>query len=86
MASTFTIAKASDRFPVGTTVSVYREGQILHGELSAPRGAAALATAIVAAGGSLTFTGLPEGERLIAYALVSGGHRIIRFRTTQGPF
>jgi hypothetical protein len=64
----------SDRFPIGTVVSVYpKRNRIFGGK---PAGTA-ITSATVAADGSLTFTGLTEGEPLILWAEVGGEHRYL---------
>lgn len=72
------VLNANDRFPAGTTVSAYTS---LPGALP-PHGVppgAVVTTAVVAAGGSLTFTGLTAGARYWAYAQVSGDDRVVGF-------
>jgi hypothetical protein len=69
--------KRSDRYPVGTSVSAYPANSRIFGgppEQTPP----ALATAVVAADGSLTLTALTEGTPLALYALVAGEHRYLR--------
>lgn len=83
--------RVSDRFPVGTSVGLYPELARINDH--APSGAA-LSTATVIAPGTLTFDGLSEGGRYVAYALVSGTHRYVRFNVSNeipqppqyGPF
>jgi len=71
--STLTI-KRSDRYPVGTVVSAYpKSSRVYSGK---PAGTA-LATATVAADGSLTFTGLNEREPLVLWAEVAGESRYL---------
>jgi hypothetical protein len=70
--------RASDRFPVGTTVNIYRALQAVLG--AGPSGAP-LASGVVAADGSLTLTDLPDASELVAYALVDGRHNYVRLKT-----
>jgi hypothetical protein len=82
-----TTLNRSDLFPVGTQVAAYKRVGIPEGS---PRGGAPVATATVAADGSLTFTGLEEPSWTIgryvphaAYALVNGEHRWLWFRARR---
>lgn len=67
-------------FPSGTTIKCYAaplpEGAPLKG---VPAGVAA-AEAVVAANGSLTFTGLTEGSRYVAYSSVGSVDRYVFFQ------
>jgi hypothetical protein len=72
--TTLKVTNRSDRFPVGTSVSAYpKSARVYSGK---PAGVA-LATATVAADGSLTFTGLNEREPLVLWAEVGGESRYL---------
>lgn len=77
------VLRANDRFPAATSVSVYP----LTPGTSVPSGAAppgaAVATAVVAADGSLTVPGLTAEQRFFAYAQVSSEHRYVQFSTME---
>jgi hypothetical protein len=81
MATTFTIASAADKFPVGTTVSVYPANSVRPGSAHTPAGVAAITSAVVAANGSLAFSGLPDRTPLVAHANVGGVDRVIGINT-----
>jgi hypothetical protein len=67
--ATFTFGRGHP-FPAGTTVSAYEDlGQKHEGE---PHGVAATSSGVVAADGSLSISGLTEGKRYWAAALVGG--------------
>ncbi|WCB94499.1 hypothetical protein DSM104299_03236 [Baekduia alba] len=68
----------SDRFPVGTSVGIYPVAQKNPGV--APQGSA-VQTASVAADGTLTFVGLPDGTAYTAYATVNSVVVYVDFRT-----
>lgn len=70
--STF-VLKSAEKFPVGTTVSLYPISARNRSEpkLGPPVGAA-VTTAVVAADGSLTFVGLQPGVGYLAYAATFG--------------
>lgn len=75
---------ATDKFPAGQSVSAYAmPGQLPPADgLALPGWAgAALATATVAADGSLTFGGLADGASFVAYASVSSTNRYVMFST-----
>lgn len=82
---TFPAGSIETTFPIGTTVTVY-EAQCRHPEGRAPitgSGGGPLTSAVVDAQG-LTFTGL-EAKPYVAYALVGGAHRYMRFRAGSPP-
>jgi hypothetical protein len=64
-------------FPVGTTVAVHPP--VDGGRLDSPPLTSPVTSAAVTAGG-LTFTGLTDDTDYMAYAMVSGKHRYVRFR------
>lgn len=68
----------SDRFPVGTSVGIFPVAQKNPGV--APQGSA-VQTASVAADGTLTFVGLPDGTAYTAYATVNSVVVYVDFRT-----
>lgn len=76
MATSSTI-KAHDRFPVGTTVNVY-EVPFGRGPLTGTPTGAVVTSAVVGSTG-VTFTGLTEGKRYAAHALVDGQNRWVQF-------
>jgi len=71
-----------DRFPVGQTVQVYLAAP--YGDLppSGVPGGTLITSAVVAANGNVTFTGLLDNTSYYAYAQVSGVNIYVRFRTT----
>ena len=72
--ATLKVTNRSDRFPIGTSVGAYpKRSRIFGGKPSGP----ALATATVAADGTLTFTGLNETEPLVLWAEVAGEPRYL---------
>jgi hypothetical protein len=77
MATTITLR--NERFPQGTSVSVYPYGARL--DARAPSGQKVAGPASVGADQTLTFTGLPDKTHLSAYALVNGEHRYVSFFT-----
>jgi hypothetical protein len=84
--ATQVLNSVADIFPVGTTVGAY--ARRTHAEFSGPSAApstAAITTAVVASNGSLTFNnaGIVQGGEYVAYALVSGQHRYLRFTVTS---
>lgn len=79
MAPTTLKVKRSDRFPVGTEVGAYPKRNRIYG--GKPSGTP-LATATVAADGSLTFAGVNEREPLVLWAEVGGEHRYLG---SEGP-
>ena len=81
MPTTFTITSCADKFPVGTTVSVYAGNTLRTGNAHKPAGVTAITSAVVAANGSLAFSGLPDRTRLVAHAQVAGQDRVIAFTT-----
>jgi hypothetical protein len=72
------IVLRSDRFPVGTSVGLYPVSQKTPGVAPA---AAAVQTATVAADGTLTFVGLPDGTPYTTYATVGGVVTYVDART-----
>ncbi len=66
---------AAQRYPAGTTVSVYPRLQ--RAANGPPSGAAV--TSAVATATSVTFTVLTGGVKYVAYALVGGEHRYVEF-------
>lgn len=75
------VLHANDRFPASTSVAAYA---ITPG-VPVPSGVApsgtAVATATVAADGTLTYNDLAASSRFYAYASVSGDHRYVQFST-----
>lgn len=68
-------------FPSGNTVDAYLAWKLVPTPpKGAPTGTPA-ASAIAAANGSVTFTGLAAGESYYAYSLVGSEHRYVRFTT-----
>ena len=65
------VRNIADRFPVGTSVSIYKRTQ-RHGIWEET--GAALATATVASDGSLTFNNVPDDNA--GYVMVAGGTRV----------
>lgn len=85
MATSITLGPSA-KFPVGTTVSAYKQSNF--GPSSVPPGGnpplgSADASAVVAADGTVTLTGLATETAYFAYALVSGEHRYVRFLTAD---
>lgn len=77
-----TLTRLDDRFPAGTVVTVHPRGaKPPAGQPPGPPGAASLASATVAADGSLSLTGLPDRGYLTAYALVGGRYTFVDFST-----
>jgi hypothetical protein len=75
-----TLENVAHDFPAGTTVSVYPS--LMHAHGRPPMGVqSAVTSAVVAASGSLTLTGLAIDTEYVAYALVAGAHRYRRLRT-----
>ena len=75
------LAGMDDRYPVGTSVSLDKRSQ--QSTPAHPPQGTAVATAVVAADGSLTFTNVPDdGAGYVAYAQVSG--RNVSVRTGKG--
>lgn len=76
----------SDLYPDGTSVSAYPVTNWKGGEPNlrlGPVGAASSTQTM--SGGQLTFTGLVDGARYVAYALVSGKHTYVRFLLSPVP-
>jgi hypothetical protein len=73
---------AGGLFPTGTAAAVYRPWQKLLGR--EPSGQP-VAFGTVAEDGSLTFTGLLDGQQYTAYAVVDGRPRYIDFGTDLAP-
>lgn len=85
MATTHTLS-CGDRFPDGTTVSVYAAPMMPSGPPSGTPVASGVMTTGQAPGWpwpetSVTFTGLQHGSPYHAYALVDGEHRYVSFVT-----
>lgn len=87
-----TVANRSDVFPVGTSVSLFPRSSSRAHEVKpndptpgtpGPPWGTAIATATVAANGSLTFTGAAANTEYIAYAQVGGVHRELRVSNRQ---
>lgn len=82
------VLKASDRYPVGTSVSAYASSRSAFPPLTgtaaqgaiAPAGAS-VATATVAADGTLTFVNLAADSQFVAYALLGSIHTYLQFST-----
>ncbi len=87
MAASVTLASVANIFPAGTTVGAYPASN-WHATLIPPSGAAvgaATTTAVVAADGSLAFTGLTEDTKYFAGADIGGGSwRYIGFFAPRG--
>jgi hypothetical protein len=83
--ATATLSSVADKFPVGTTVTVYPLSNWPTGAqppAGAPIGSSAT-TAVVASAGSLAFTGLTEDTRYVATASVGGTYRYVHFTPTD---
>lgn len=65
------------RFPIGTSVSVYKAEQAKQGQ--APSGSSS--TSGTMAAGGVTFTGLEDNREYVAYAVVSAQHRYSGFKS-----
>ncbi len=76
--ATAVLSAVNDRFPAGTTVSVYA-AQPGDGPPDAVPEGAVVTTAVVASTGVLTIAGLTAGARYWAYAEVSSDHRTVGF-------
>lgn len=70
-----------DRFPTGTTVSLYRAEDAKLGQ--APSGSAV--TSGTMGSQSVTFTELDDNKDFVAYALVGGQHLYTRVQTRSAP-
>lgn len=77
----FTLTGAAERFGVGTSVSVWQLDRP-PGQGGSPPGSS-VATAVVTANGTLTFTGLTPNLSYVAYA--ASPDRYMRFFTSQVP-
>lgn len=75
--ASITLSGIADRFPDGTSVSVYRAEAAKDGQ--GPAGS--VVTSASVAGSRVAFSGLADSTRYVAYALVGGEHRYIRFAT-----
>lgn len=77
------VVSRSDLFPPGTTVGIYPAGSQPPTGVGPP-GAAAIASAAVAAGGTLTVTnaGILQGVTYVAYAQVGGVDRYVQVRSS----
>jgi hypothetical protein len=77
------IVSRSDLFPVGTTVGIY-PGTSRPPDGDGPPGSAVIASAAVAAGGSLTVTnaGILQGVDYVAYAKIGNEHRYVKVRSS----
>lgn len=72
------VLESSDRFPAGTSVSVYPAQARVDGQRPVGQ---AITSAVVSPEGRLTFTGLSRDTRYAAYAQVEGQHRYVAFAT-----
>ncbi|WCB94498.1 lipase [Baekduia alba] len=78
----------NDRFPAGTSVSAYLRSDLPampDPPSGAPSGPVAVSTGLVGADGSLSFSGLADGAKYVAYAQVSGQDRFVQFRAPRAP-
>jgi hypothetical protein len=83
--ATATLSSVADKFPVGTTVTVYPLSNWPTGA-QPPAGApigSSTTTAVVASAGSLAFTGLTDDTRYVATASVGGTYRYLNFITAR---
>lgn len=80
--ASFTFSTVAELFPVSTSVSVYPRAARKDGQ--APSGPS-VASASVASGGSLAFSGLADETAYTAYASVGGVHRYRDFTTAPAP-
>lgn len=80
--ASFTLTRP-DRFPSGTTVAVYPEAAKVSG--AAPSGNYSQVTTGTAGSSSVTFTGLADETRYVAYASVGGDYRYVGFETEPPP-
>lgn len=74
----------TDRFPAGTAVSAYKRLDFTPVPIvpaGVPSGPVAVSTQVVGADGSLTFTGLADDTKYLAYAQVGGQDRYVQFRS-----
>jgi hypothetical protein len=80
--ATVTLTSVLDTWPAGTTVGAYPQANQPVGwdRASAPTGSTT-ATAVVAAGGSLAFTGLADDTAYVAAAQVSSVWKVRSFRS-----
>lgn len=74
--ATFTFTSVGDFFGIGTSVSAYVPAG--NPESASPVSGSAIATASVASDGSLTFTGLADDTRYVAYDVSSGKRKAFR--------
>jgi hypothetical protein len=73
-----------ERFPAGTSVSAYTRADFPAMPVvpsGVPSGPVAVSTATVGTDGTLTFTGLADDTKYVAYAQVSGQDRYVQFRS-----
>lgn len=68
----------NERFPQGTSVSVYPFGAR---QLDRSPAAQPVKTATVGADQKVTFTALPDDTHFVAYAKVGSEHRYVEFRS-----
>lgn len=84
-AATFTIDKASPKFPAGTTVGAYDALRLPGGDPANATSAIPVTASQVGANGSLTLTGLDFGRRYFAVAVVAGRLENLAFSTPADP-
>lgn len=77
----FTLSSCAELFGVGASVGAYLPNPIP--EAASPVKGSAVATATVASDGSLTFAGLADDTRYVAYDAGSGRRRWFRTRSTS---
>lgn len=70
----------SEWYPVGSTVQVHPASGRVDG---APPSTAQVTSAVVAADGSVTFTGLTDETPYVAYASVGGVHRYVNIKASR---